>query len=80
MKVRIFSYLRSFVVYLKKAMVIALTVFSTSLFADSVQVGGSTYQCSNVCSINIGPPMTIQDCCGGTVAKIQREAIVIENP
>ncbi|WP_423185661.1 hypothetical protein ACO1PK_10905 [Alishewanella sp. d11] len=59
----------------------AITVFfSASSYADKVTVNGITYECSNTCSIDLGPPTTIQDCCAGTVARLRRDAIIIEQP
>ena len=63
--------------HLTPFLLLGLTLFSGAIYADRVSVNGKTYECSNSCSINTGPPMTIQDCCGGTVALLQREAIEI---
>lgn len=46
--------------------------------ADEVKVDGKNYRCTNICSINSGPPMTIQDCCGGTVTELKKEVIVLD--
>jgi hypothetical protein len=46
--------------------------------ADRTTVDGRTFECSNSCTVNSGPPMTIGDCCGGTVAELQRDVIIID--
>lgn len=63
---------------LKMCLVVASVLFSTVVLADKVTVNGRTFQCSNVCSVTLGPPVKVQDCCGGTVGELQRDAIVIE--
>ena len=63
---------------MKKAMIkviLGLTVIvSVPLLADNIVVGGTTYQCTNSCTVNAGPPQSISDCCGGTVAQILKPA------
>lgn len=65
-------------VFLTSMLTVIAILFSAASYADKVTVNGTTYECSNSCSINSGPPMTIEDCCGGTVARLRREAIVID--
>ena len=60
------------------AFVILSLAIAAPVFADRTTVNGKTYECSNSCSVNTGPPTTIQDCCGGTVVELKRDAIVIE--
>mgnify|MGYP000536314853 CR=1 FL=1 len=61
-----------------KSVLAALVVVSLPSIADRVTVNGKTYECSNSCSVNLGPPTTISDCCGGTIAEILRPGAVIE--
>ncbi len=59
---------------------VTLIAFAASVpvFADSTtKIDGKTFQCTNACSINSGPPMTVEDCCGGTVSQPQREPITV---
>lgn len=58
--------------------VLAFTVLaSVPAMADRVKVNGKTYECSNSCEVNTGPPTTISDCCGGTVGEILPAGSVI---
>ncbi|QSX35349.1 hypothetical protein JYB87_09245 [Shewanella avicenniae] len=58
--------------------VLAFTVLaSIPAMADRVKVNGETYECSNVCNVNVGPPTTVSDCCGGTVGHILKAGSVI---
>lgn len=66
---------------MKKTLLFVLTILvfaSAYVLADRVTVNGTTYECTTQCDIDTGPPMTIQDCCGGTVAELRRDAIVID--
>lgn len=45
-----------------------LLVVAVSVRADSiVTVDGETYRCDNTCVVDLGPPLTVRDCCGGAV-------------
>lgn len=66
---------------MKKTLLFVVTILvfvSAYALADRVTINGTTYECSNHCSVNLGPPATVQDCCGGTVAELRRDAIIID--
>lgn len=62
------------------------TLLSTALFSsiaiasnsspDRVQIDGKTYECDNSCSVTMGPPTTVSDCCGGLVGEVKRQITI----
>jgi hypothetical protein len=58
-------------------MLVVISIISSPTFADKVTVNGKTYQCQNSCEVNTGPPTTISDCCGGSIAELLRPGTVI---
>lgn len=37
--------------------------------SQALVLNGERYSCTNACVIDLGPPVTIRDCCGGHVWK-----------
>jgi hypothetical protein len=61
--------------FVKKIMFAALSagslmLFSTSAFADTVEVNGTSYTCTNHCTVTTGSNgnYSVSDCCGGRVS------------